>query len=228
MSKRKAKKKGPAFEPSKKQNNMNRLATFSMWEVLPYVVKNSECVGAERGYAGQMVKMWSIRYRTFQKSLSCCECGIQGVFFALECHRSAIQYDNVRYHLNLYAVDDYGEEVLMTKDHIIPKAHGGPDCPSNTRTLCKVCNEKRGAGKASNFLVFSGWDKRIVPVFGAHQIVCSGDDYREVRNEFFKAHGSPDMRGPKEKGDGESRDWEWYQIFHVPTLTIVERFGSFV
>ena len=48
------------------------------------------------------------------------------------------------YHLNLYAVDDNGDEILMTKDRILPRSKGGIDDISNYQTMCKLCNEAKG------------------------------------------------------------------------------------
>jgi len=35
------------------------------------------------------------------------------------------------YHFNLYGYDTEGNEVLLTKDHILPKSKGGTDHLSN-------------------------------------------------------------------------------------------------
>lgn len=51
---------------------------------------------------------------------------------------------DVSYHLNLYAVDENGKEILMTKDHIIPKSKGGKDHISNYQTMCVRCNMTKG------------------------------------------------------------------------------------
>ena len=52
--------------------------------------------------------------------------------------------DQSTYHLNLYAVDDNGDEILMTKDHIMPRSKCGIDDISNYQTMCKLCNEAKG------------------------------------------------------------------------------------
>ena len=44
----------------------------------------------------------------------------------------------------MYAVDDNGDEILMTKDHILPRSKGGIDDISNYQTMCKPCNEAKG------------------------------------------------------------------------------------
>lgn len=40
-------------------------------------------------------------------------------------------------------IDENGKEVLMTKDHIIPKSKGGANDISNYQTMCKRCNEAK-------------------------------------------------------------------------------------
>jgi 5-methylcytosine-specific restriction endonuclease McrA len=90
---------------------------------------------------GVMVKMTSQRYAVFQKSLACAKCGIVGSFFAIE---RPIFPENVKYHLNLYAIDKDGNEVLMTKDHILPRSKGGHNNLSNYQTMCYPCNFEKG------------------------------------------------------------------------------------
>lgn len=89
---------------------------------------------------GDIVRGNSQRYQTFfTKGCSCVKCGIEGKYFAKEKHRNAS-----RYHLNLYAVDNNGREILMTKDHIIPRSKGGKNHVDNYQTMCKICNEEKG------------------------------------------------------------------------------------
>jgi len=91
---------------------------------------------------GEKINALSDRYKTFfTKGYKCVTCGIQGEYFALE--KDAISKTN-KYHLNLYAKDKSGEEVLMTKDHILPKSKGGKCIVDNYQTMCTICNFNKG------------------------------------------------------------------------------------
>lgn len=99
---------------------------------------------------GYKVKTSSLRYHTFNQNLTCINCGLTGCFLALE----RFLYDEggdegekegQGFHLNLYALDELGREVLMTKDHIIPKSKGGADNLENLQTMCTRCNGNKGA-----------------------------------------------------------------------------------
>jgi hypothetical protein len=86
---------------------------------------------------GDLVNMASDRYKCFKiHGTRCAFCKIEGRFFAKE------RYENngVGFHLNLYAIDENGKEVLMTKDHKLPKSKGGKSHPDNYMTLCAHCN----------------------------------------------------------------------------------------
>ncbi len=82
------------------------------------------------------VKKNSKRYYVFKNSLACSNCGIEGKFFTLE--RNSLE-DSI-WHFNLYAVDDNGCAVLMTKNHIIPRSKGGSGKLENLCTMCFRCN----------------------------------------------------------------------------------------
>lgn len=91
-------------------------------------------------FDGDLIHGNSHRYQTFfTKGTKCICCGLEAKFFAKEKISG-----NTRYHLNLYGIDETGEEILFTKDHIIPKSKGGKDCISNYQTMCVVCNMKKG------------------------------------------------------------------------------------
>lgn len=89
---------------------------------------------------GDMVKGNSQRYQTFfTNGINCACCGIEGKYFAKE------RNPNVkRFHLNLYAIDQDGNEIMMTKDHIIPVSKGGKDMLENYQTMCMKCNVAKG------------------------------------------------------------------------------------
>lgn len=90
---------------------------------------------------GDNIKPNSQRYQTFfTKGTKCVKCGIEGKFFAKE----RPEKSNESYHLNLYAIDKNGLEILMTKDHIVPKSKGGKNEVENYQTMCCVCNFEKG------------------------------------------------------------------------------------
>lgn len=66
-------------------------------------------------------------------------CGRVGTHFAIE--RGTGQQT---YHLNLWAIDEQGDEYLMTHDHILARSLGGADNISNTQTMCSPCNAEKG------------------------------------------------------------------------------------
>jgi hypothetical protein len=63
--------------------------------------------------------MTSLRYHTFARSLVCAGCGLRGEYFAVE--RSRHQ-DTEFFHLNLYGRNADGGEVMLTKDHVVPRS----------------------------------------------------------------------------------------------------------
>lgn len=89
---------------------------------------------------GDIIKGNSQRYQLFfTKGIKCACCGIEGKYFAKE-----KRIKDKSYHLNLYGIDDNGQEVLITKDRIIPKSKGGKDELENYQTMCVKCNERKG------------------------------------------------------------------------------------
>jgi 5-methylcytosine-specific restriction endonuclease McrA len=89
---------------------------------------------------GDIIKGNSQRYQTFfTKGIKCTCCGIEGRYFAKEKH-----INDKPYHLNLYAIDENGVEVLMTKDHIVPYSKGGKNEITNYQTMCERYNVAKG------------------------------------------------------------------------------------
>ena len=92
-------------------------------------------------FDGDLVRMDSHRYWLFtNKGCVCVACGVKGKFFAKE---RVLETEN--YHFNLYGINKNGEEILFTKDHIVPKSKGGKDRLDNYNTMCSKCNCEKGA-----------------------------------------------------------------------------------
>lgn len=88
---------------------------------------------------GVKVKITSQRHTVFQKSQTCCSCGLTASFLAIERNIT-----DSNYHINMYGKTPNGKDVLFTKDHIIPKSKGGRNNISNYTTMCTICNSKKG------------------------------------------------------------------------------------
>lgn len=137
-----------------------RAGVYPLEAVLPYVIsvritrflrkrgikKNSPEWRSvtERNYDGHSVRMCSGRYRMFKKKgTTCITCGFKGTYFALERHKKA---NHVKFHFNCYGKDKKGNERMITKDHIIPRALGGPDHLYNYQPMCDRCNAEKEDG----------------------------------------------------------------------------------
>lgn len=139
-------------------NRFERKESYEINEVLNYLPnpnyfpKGFKLKKIKKDYDGDMIKMGSDRYYTFKKSLCCAFCGIEGVIFHKERHlnKKGIPCSE-SFHFNLYAIDDNGNEILMTKDHIRAKARGGKDELSNYQSACSLCNEKKSATDNDKF-----------------------------------------------------------------------------
>ena len=107
-------------------------------------VNNSKCQRRDKNaehsikVEGYDVYTTSLRYKTFiEKGYKCVCCGRVGTHYILEHPKGS---NEKRAHFNLYSDDN----VLMTKDHILPKSMGGVDKIENMRTMCAICNSKKG------------------------------------------------------------------------------------
>jgi hypothetical protein len=79
------------------------------------------------------------RVKFFRKhGTDCVKCGVKGTHFS-------VRKDNGgNNHVDLYGYTDEGLEVLINRDHIIPKSRGGVDNYSNMQPMCMVCNSLKG------------------------------------------------------------------------------------
>ncbi len=115
------------------------LGEFAPEEVLAHISKEETKKVYTVNGQDYLVRMNSHRYFVFRESLSCVACGIQGTKMILE-HNPADKSP----HFNLYAIEN-GELILMTKDHVRPKALGGGEYHSNLQPMCAICNNLKGS-----------------------------------------------------------------------------------
>lgn len=108
-----------------------QIKTFSLDEILPLI--NNSSIKHPDGY-----KLDSQRLRVFKRSQTCVCCGLEASFFRAENFGNCITP-----HLNMYGIID-GNDILFTKDHIIPKSKGGRDIMENFQTMCSPCNLYKG------------------------------------------------------------------------------------
>ena len=90
-------------------------------------------------FDGFPVKPYSHRYRVFLNGCTCIKCGLKASYYRLEKRK-----ESSCFHFNLYGIDKDDNEVLFTKDHILPASLGGKDHYSNYQTMCYVCNCAKG------------------------------------------------------------------------------------
>lgn len=88
-------------------------------------------------FDGELINMASDRYKVFSASKKCVGCGLEGSMMAMEKSEK-----DVSYHFNMYGFDGINE-ILFTKDHIIPESKGGKNHVSNYQTMCVICNGKK-------------------------------------------------------------------------------------
>jgi hypothetical protein len=75
----------------------------------------------------------------------CFLCGLEGAFFAKEylIANGDLPFKCGRlYALQLYAIKD-GEEILINRDHILPKSKGGKGNLNNLQPTCFDCNQNK-------------------------------------------------------------------------------------
>ena len=131
------KKEAKAAQPPVKRDTklLRRKKRYSPEAVL------SKLGSGKLDFDGDLVNTDSQRLMMFKvKGMTCVKCGLTGKHFIKE---RAKQHNS--YHFNLYAIDAEGDEVLMTKDHIVPRKLGGADVMTNYQPMCCICNHAKGS-----------------------------------------------------------------------------------
>lgn len=116
------------------QQRYNRKGIVYFEDVIKYIPQDQKVI-----FCGEEINLKSDRLKLFSNSQTCVACQLTAEFFAVERDIK----ETGKYHLNMYGICD-GEEVLFTKDHIIPKSKGGPDNMSNYQVMCYPCNYNKG------------------------------------------------------------------------------------
>ena len=123
------------YNLEKKRGGYNKLKKYTVEEILPKIGCHVKFVVTP----DVSVNTYSVRLRTFKRSTICVRCGLEGTHFWVEGNHGMNNF-----HLNLYAINKHGHEILMTRDHILPKSMGGADTLDNMQTMCTKCNAKKG------------------------------------------------------------------------------------
>ena len=111
---------------------MIRQNTYTIEEILSKV----SCSKKKILLDDDLMNFSSNRLRLFKaKGTACICCGLKAKFFAKERHENSTYFS-----LNLYGVDKNSREILMTRDHWIPRSKHGRDVISNLQPMCQRCN----------------------------------------------------------------------------------------
>ena len=94
---------------------------------------------------GKPTRLKSQRYELWNRRKGrgrrCVCCGVEALYVALEKH---IKQETGQYHFNAYCISEAGYEVMLTKDHILPKSKGGANSQKNYQPMCAHCNNRKG------------------------------------------------------------------------------------
>ena len=74
----------------------------------------------------------------------CVECEESALYFICEDNQNIASTQSTL-RLMFEHTDIDGSYAYMTRDHIIPKKHGGPNTMDNYQPMCNICNTKKGA-----------------------------------------------------------------------------------
>jgi hypothetical protein len=118
-----------------------RKKIYNINEVLQHIsIDGNKTNNIQIDFDGDLMNMGSDRYKTFfLKGTRCITCGLEAKYFAKERFPG-----DIKWHFNLYGIDENNKEVLFTKDHTIPKSKGGLNHIDNYQTMCCKCNSKKG------------------------------------------------------------------------------------
>lgn len=127
---------------------------------------------------GYRVKTRSQRYDLFRENISCVMCGALGRIMSLQ----TFSNDKKVAHFNLFK--DENEDVLFSKDHIMPKSKGGPNKMWNYQTMCQHCQLTKAAGLPAGSRFFHQHERYTMEEIAVEEFLASkfGKDLNEENN----------------------------------------------
>jgi len=113
-------------------------------------------------------KMKAVRVRMFASGqTTCVKCGLEGIYFRIERHKN----DSVMpFSVNLYGIDKYGIETMLTWDHILPQSLDGGNTIENAQCMCRPCNEKKGNKMSLMDIIGVATHPRPAQIWKNHQL----------------------------------------------------------
>jgi 5-methylcytosine-specific restriction endonuclease McrA len=114
-----------------------RLGTIELNELSTALIAKK----SKEKFLGVWCKTNSLRVRVLKNNdYTCQHCGLRGLFAAVE--RARVQTPHATpYHLNVYGKNADGVDIMLTHDHVIPRAKGGQSTEQNGQALCRPCNQ---------------------------------------------------------------------------------------
>jgi len=123
----------------------------------------------------------------------CAKCGLKGSFAAIEKETSSKD----KYHINIYGTrKDSGKHILLTKDHIFPRAMGGLDIMENYQTLCMDCN----------------LEKKNNPGMSVEEAIAAGLTTEEIQKQLAIVNAARDELNQAQQKLALAKE-EYYKLF---------------
>lgn len=97
------------------------------------------------------IALSSVRMQCLRRDPTCVACGRTGLLWVLQDERTHLP-GRFKPNLNLYAVDDDDQLILMTRDHVIPRCRGGSWELDNAQTMCSPCNNDKADSLHLNWI----------------------------------------------------------------------------
>jgi len=133
---------------------------------LPLIGEGKRKIVVQTEHGIIKVSASSKRLNCFSKNHACVTCYRKGSVFLVQSHKIknvnackwCIHHKHFTKchldtpHINMYHVENNGQLILMTRDHIIPSCKGGKDTLDNLHTMCSICNTNKSYFSFEDFV----------------------------------------------------------------------------